>query len=104
MRLIDADKLKSKFQNLYDFYCEAYGGFQNMEPKDKARADEIMNSIAEVVNSETIKAIPIEWIWGFVNENAKDFWAYVTDFADDVAVKEFFISMIKTWNKVNEQR
>ncbi len=54
MRLIDADKLRERLQKCHDFYVDAYGGFVNLPDDLKVRVDEITNSIAEVVNAETI--------------------------------------------------
>lgn len=64
-RIIDADVLKRKMQAKHDFLVEAWGDFSNLLDKDKARADEIMNCIAEIINAPTIEAEPIRherWI------------------------------------------
>lgn len=53
-RLIDADELKTTFQNHHDFFIHAYGNFNKILGNDKARVDEITHSIAEIVNAPTI--------------------------------------------------
>ena len=53
-RLVDADVLKEKLQEHHDFFVNAYGSFADMTFKEKARVDEIINCIAEVVNAPTI--------------------------------------------------
>ena len=52
-RLIDADALKTKLNNIHDFLlgdCE----FSELATSDKARIDELTNCIAEVVNAPTV--------------------------------------------------
>lgn len=52
-RLIDADALKTKLNNIHDFLlgdCE----FSELAMSDKARIDELINCIAEVVNAPTV--------------------------------------------------
>lgn len=53
-RLIDADKLKTEFEHDHDFLVNAWGCFSNMPVYDKARVDEILSSIASVVNADTV--------------------------------------------------
>ena len=53
-RLVDADVLKEKLEDNYNFFVEACGSFEGMTFKEKARVDEIINCIAEVVNAPTI--------------------------------------------------
>lgn len=62
MRLIDADALKDKLQQHYDFYVMAWGGFGKMPIGEKKRVDEINNCIGEVVNAPTIEPKRGEWI------------------------------------------
>lgn len=54
MRLIDADVLKEKFKEHYDLFVSAYKNEQDMSLADKSRVDEILNSMAEVINAPTI--------------------------------------------------
>lgn len=54
MRLIDADALKEKFKEHYDLYKNSYKNEQDMSLAGKVRVDEIINSIAEIVNAPTI--------------------------------------------------
>lgn len=54
MRLIDADALKEKFKEHYDLFVSAYKNEQDMSLADKSRVDEILNSMAEVINAPTI--------------------------------------------------
>lgn len=53
-RLVDADALKEKLEDHHNFFVEACGSFEGMTFKEKARVDEIINCIAEVVNAPTI--------------------------------------------------
>ena len=53
MRLIDADALKDKFKAHYDLFVGDYKG-EHMSLADKLRVDEILNSMAEVINAPTI--------------------------------------------------
>ena len=53
MRLIDADALKDKFKAHYDLFVGDYKG-EHMSVADKSRVDEILNSMAEVINAPTI--------------------------------------------------
>lgn len=59
MRLINADKLKEKFKEHYDFFMSAYKNEQNMNSADRSRIDEILNSIAEVINAPTVCDIDV---------------------------------------------
>ena len=54
MKLIDVDALKEKFKEHYDFFVSAYKNEQNMSLADKSRVDEILNSIAEVINAPIV--------------------------------------------------
>lgn len=54
MRLIDADALKEKFKEHYDLFMGDYKGEQDMSVADKSRVDEILNSMAEVINAPTV--------------------------------------------------
>ena len=58
-RLIDANALKEKLQEHHDFFVDGVGGFRYLTPKDKARVDEIINCIAEVVNAPTVDAVEV---------------------------------------------
>ena len=53
MRLIDADVLKEKFKEHYDLFVGDYKG-EHMSVMDKLRVDEILNSMAEVINAPTV--------------------------------------------------
>jgi hypothetical protein len=53
-RYIDADALKNKLQQHHDFFVNAWGGFREMPIQDKARCDELSNSIAEIFNAPSI--------------------------------------------------
>lgn len=55
MRLGDLDELKAKLQEHHDFFVNAYGGFKNLPPNDKARVDEIIHCISEIVNAPTVE-------------------------------------------------
>ena len=52
--LISREALKKKLKENHDFFVNAWGGFKNLPPNDKARVDEITNCISEVVNAPTI--------------------------------------------------
>ena len=54
MRLIDADALKEKFKEHYNLFVSAYENEQDMSVGDKSRVDEILNSMAEVINAPTV--------------------------------------------------
>ena len=54
MRLIDADMLKNRFKVHYDLFVSAYKNEQDMSLADKSRVDEILNSMAEVINAPTV--------------------------------------------------
>ena len=61
--LISREALKKKLQENHDFFVNAWGGFKNLPPNDKARVDEITNCISEVVNAPTVEERPQgEWI------------------------------------------
>ena len=55
MRLIDGDELLERMKSYYKFYRE------HCEPDE--RSDEMLSSQAEVINSPTIEAIPVRWIY-----------------------------------------
>ena len=59
MRLIDADALIEKLKQHHDFFVTAWGGFKEMPLSDKARCDELSNSIAEIFNAPTIDAVEV---------------------------------------------
>lgn len=52
--LISRKALQKKLQENHDFFVNAWGGFKNLPPNDKARVDEITNCISEVVNAPTV--------------------------------------------------
>jgi len=56
-RYIDADALKEKLQQHHDFFVKAWGGFKEMPIQDKARCDELSNSIAEIFNTPSIDIV-----------------------------------------------
>ena len=56
-RYIDADALKNKLQQHHDFFVNAWGGFREMPIQDKARCDELSNSIAEIFNAPSIDIV-----------------------------------------------
>lgn len=65
MRLIDADAMQKNLCENADLLIDAWGSFDNLPEKDKARVDEIFNCVAEVVNAPTIDAVPVvhgRWI------------------------------------------
>ena len=49
--LISRSALCEKLQANKDFFVNAWGGFGNLPPKDKARVDEITHCIAETMNA-----------------------------------------------------
>ena len=53
--LISREALKKKLQEYHDFFVNAWGGFKNLPPNDKARVDEITHCISEVVNAPTVE-------------------------------------------------
>lgn len=62
---IERETVKNRMQAHYDFYLRAYGGFNNMPLDCKARADELVNCIAEVVNSPAADVVEVKhgrWI------------------------------------------
>ena len=56
MRLIDADALKSKMHRRHDLFS----GCTN--PPDKARRDEVLQVIFDIIDAPTADAIPVEWL------------------------------------------
>ena len=54
MRLIDGEALKEKFKEHYDLFVSGYKNEQDMSLADKSRVDEILNSMAEVINAPTV--------------------------------------------------
>lgn len=54
---IDADALNNKLQQHHDFFVNAWGGFREMPIQDKARCDELSNSIAEIFNAPSIDIV-----------------------------------------------
>ena len=54
--LISRSALCEKLQAHKDFFVNAWGGFGNLPPKDKARVDEITHCIAETMNAPAVDA------------------------------------------------
>ena len=79
-RYIDADALMNKYKGHHDFYLNAWGGdFKSMDAKDKARCDELINCIAEIVNAPTIDIVRCgECKWYDNGQNESDSWNYCT--------------------------
>ena len=57
MRLIDGEALKEKFKEHYDLFVSGYKNEQDMSLADKSRVDEILNSMAEVINAPTVDVL-----------------------------------------------
>ena len=55
--LISRSALCEKLQVNKDFFVNAWGGFGNLSPKDKARVDEITHCIAETMNAPSVDAV-----------------------------------------------
>lgn len=55
--LISRSALCEKLQAHHDFFVNAWGGFGNLPPKDKARVDEITHCIAEAMNAPAVDAV-----------------------------------------------
>ena len=55
--LISRSALSEKLQAHHDFFVNAWGGFNNLPTKDKARVDEITHCIAEVMNAPVVDAV-----------------------------------------------
>ena len=55
--LISRSALCEKLQANKDFFVNAWGGFGNLPPKDKARVDEITHCIAETMNAPCVDAV-----------------------------------------------
>ena len=60
---ISRAELKLRLQEHHDFFVNAYGGFSNLPPKEKARVDEITNCIAEVMNMPSVQTIRPKGHW-----------------------------------------
>lgn len=58
---ISRQALRQKLREHYDFFVNAYGGFNNLSLNDKFRVDEITNCIAMVVNAPPVTPHP-RWI------------------------------------------
>ena len=91
MRLIDADALKEKFKEHYDLFVSGYKNEQDMSLADKSRVDEILNSMAEVINAPTVfdtdnatnadvirtlfpDGIPKDIVWTLQDDKGADWW------------------------------
>ena len=55
--LISRSALCEKLQAHKDFFVNAWGGFGNLPPKDKARVDEITHCIDETMNAPSVDAV-----------------------------------------------
>ena len=64
--------LKLRLQEHHDFFVNAYGGFSNLPPNDKARVDEITNCIAEVMNMPSVQTIRPKGHWIIRKEQFDD--------------------------------
>jgi hypothetical protein len=60
MRLIVANNLLAKLRMRKDFYIRAWGGFSKLPAKYKAIVDEIDTSIADILNTPTVVAVPVK--------------------------------------------
>lgn len=61
---IDREAVRSKLQEHYDFFVSAWGSWDGISPKEKARADEIQSCIAVVINTPAADVAPVvhgEW-------------------------------------------
>lgn len=82
MRLIDADKLIKDVMELWDY-----------KTVDGITATTVLKqTITDIENQPTVKAIPIEWIKEWV-ERDENYWDY--QYLTDV--------LLKDWEKENEQ-
>lgn len=73
--LISRSALCEKLQAHKDFFVNAWGGFGNLPPKDKARVDEITHCIAETMNAPSVDAVDadkaLEWLEGYTFTDTK---------------------------------
>lgn len=76
--LISRSALCEKLQANKDFFVNAWGGFGNLPPKDKARVDEITHCIAETMNAPAVDAVDaadadkaLEWLEGYTFTDTK---------------------------------
>ena len=81
MRLINADELIEKFKEHYELFVSAYENEQNMSIADRSRVDEILNSMAEVINAPTIfdtdnatNGDVIKLVFGICLDDFKKIW------------------------------
>lgn len=58
MKLVNADKLIEELQRSHDFFIDAYGGFKNLPPKEKAVVDQITTDMSRIVNAPAVDAVP----------------------------------------------
>lgn len=56
-RLIDANALLGKLNQHHDLFVDAWADCDNLPKEEKARIDEILNCMAEVVNAPTVDAV-----------------------------------------------
>ena len=87
MRLINADELIEKFKEHYKLFVSAYENEQDMSVADKSRVDEILNSIAEVINAPII----------FDTDNATNEDVINAMFPNDDTIKVIKIRMKSDW-------
>ena len=87
MKLIDANELKEKFKEHYDLFVSAYKNEQDMSLADKSRVDEILNSMAEVINAPII----------FDTDNATNEDVINAIFSNDDTIKVMKIRMKSDW-------
>ena len=66
--LISRSALCEKLQAHKDFFVNAWGGFGNLPPKDKARVDEITHCIAETMNAPAVDDETVFEAVGLVKE------------------------------------
>lgn len=84
MRLIDADKLIKDVMELWDY-----------KTVDGITATTVLKqTITDIENQPTVKAITVEWIDGYIKRRAND----VNIYAEIL----FISDMVKEWEKENE--
>ena len=80
MRLIDADKLIKDIKQLWDYKTVDYITATTV----------LKQTITDIENQPTVKAIPVEWIRNYVSHWVSEIY------------KNLVLNMIKTWEKENE--
>ena len=99
MRLIDADKLSNKScpmgKRKYCSNCGEKRTIKNQYTDQSISCDDIRFDFLQLIDREkTVKAIPIEWIDGYIKRRAND----VNIYAEIL----FISDMVKEWEKENE--